>query len=305
MLIIEGPDNAGKTTLANYLSQELGIPIHHFGAPPENFTQLLSRVIFCMNNKDHFIYDRIPLVSEHVYSILRNRNLIHELYNNGEQHYKDLRETNPILIYCRPPVKKMLEGHKGKEHDTQEHLDFVRDNAQKLIDRYDQLMDDEHMPPYWVFDYTEQSRENILEQVKEAIKERGQFNYFLEKENSVKGNLINDVYNFQTKILGLDFPDKPMLIKDDRKTQAIEKLDEELQEFVDATSISEQADALIDLMYFALGELHQAGIDTQRVWDSVHAANMNKIIGMTKRGHVNDARKPDDWTAPDHTWLDK
>lgn len=294
MIIIEGPDNSGKSTLANYIAREVNKPLHHFGGPPKNFTQLLSRINFCEQNHDQYVFDRIPLISEPVYSILRNRNLVHEL-NDAESHYRTLRDLEPIIIYCRPPRETMVKGHKGKQHDSQAQLDFIEENAEELITRYDEMMDNEFLSPTWTYDYTRDDPEVLVKQIKETLGIK-------DKERM---GLVNDVYNFQTKILGLEFPDKPIYLQDDRKRQATEKLEEELQEFKDATEISEQADALIDLIYFALGELHQAGIDTQRVWDEVHKANMNKIVGITKRGHMNDAKKPDDWKAPDHTWLDK
>lgn len=118
-------------------------------------------------------------------------------------------------------------------------------------------------------------------------------------------DIINDVYNFQTKVLNNEFPDRPTKMEGSHKDETVEKLLEEIQELVESDKLSDQADALIDLIYFALGALHQAGVDTEHVWNSVHHANMTKVRGKTKRGHDNDATKPEDWTPPDHTWLDE
>ena len=117
--------------------------------------------------------------------------------------------------------------------------------------------------------------------------------------------MIKDVKAFQETILGNPFPSKPIVITDQLKQQTIVRLEEELGEFKVATTLNDQADALVDLMYFALGALHQAGVDTQRVWDAVQHANMTKKKGVTKRGDDNDAAKPAEWKAPDHSWLDK
>lgn len=116
---------------------------------------------------------------------------------------------------------------------------------------------------------------------------------------------INDVYSFQTTVLNNQFPDRPTKLEGKTKTEIVEKLREEVQELEEAELLSDQADALVDLMYFAYGELHKMGVDTEVVWNEVHRANMTKVRGQTKRGHENDASKPDDWTPPDHTWLDK
>lgn len=116
---------------------------------------------------------------------------------------------------------------------------------------------------------------------------------------------INDIYEFQTKILKNNFPDKPTKAEGEFKDRTLVCLNEELEEFGDADTIAEQADALIDLIYFAYGALHQMGVDAERVWNEVHRANMTKVRGETKRGHDNDATKPEDWRAPDHSWLDE
>lgn len=118
-------------------------------------------------------------------------------------------------------------------------------------------------------------------------------------------DLIRDVRDFQKEVLGNEFPQKPKLIEGDLRMQTIVRLDEEMIEFQEAETINDQADALVDLIYFSLGAMHQAGIDTQRVWDAVQEANMSKQKGVTKRGDDNDAAKPAEWKAPDHSWLDE
>lgn len=118
-------------------------------------------------------------------------------------------------------------------------------------------------------------------------------------------NPIEDVYHFQTRVLENEFPDKPTKLDGKLKYEQIEKLEEEIYELKTSGSISDQADAILDLVYFAYGILHMMGVDTQRVWDEIHRANMSKKRGLTKRGHDNDAAKPEDWKAPDHSWLDQ
>lgn len=121
----------------------------------------------------------------------------------------------------------------------------------------------------------------------------------------MKMTQIQDVYNFQTKVLNYEFPDKPTLLIGSHKIEQLVKITEELNELNDADTLSDQADALVDLVYFALGTLHQMGVDAQRVWDEVHRANMTKKRGTTKRGVDNDAYKPEEWKAPDHSWLEE
>ena len=57
---------------------------------------------------------------------------------------------------------------------------------------------------------------------------------------------------------------------------------EEINEFLDAVKeqdIVEQADAMIDTIYFALGTLVEMGVQPEQLFDIVQHANMSKLLG--------------------------
>lgn len=62
-------------------------------------------------------------------------------------------------------------------------------------------------------------------------------------------------------------------------------------------------DALIDLVYVALGTAHLEGYPWEEGWELVQQANMKKIRAtrpeQSKRGSTFDVVKPEGWTAPD------
>lgn len=60
----------------------------------------------------------------------------------------------------------------------------------------------------------------------------------------------------------------------------------------------QQADALVDLVYVALGTAVMMGLPWQALWDDVQRANMAKVRGATHRGHAVDVKKPKDWIPP-------
>lgn len=68
-----------------------------------------------------------------------------------------------------------------------------------------------------------------------------------------------------------------------------------------------QLDALVDLVYVAMGNAYMQGFDFEEAWRRVHAANMAKERaqrdGDSQRGGRFDVIKPPGWTAPDHTDL--
>lgn len=78
-------------------------------------------------------------------------------------------------------------------------------------------------------------------------------------------------------------------------------LQEELREFMvaaDNDDIAGQADALVDLVYVALGTARMMGLPWKDLWDDVQRANMAKVRGMGPRGHKVDLIKPEGWVQP-------
>lgn len=76
---------------------------------------------------------------------------------------------------------------------------------------------------------------------------------------------------------------------------------EEIDEFLEAgDDIVEQADAMIDLIYFALGTLVEMGVKPDRLFDIVHGANMSKLWPDGKPHYFEDGKtkKPDTWRDP-------
>lgn len=115
-------------------------------------------------------------------------------------------------------------------------------------------------------------------------------------------SMFDDVDEFHAKVIGLEKPTTLGLISDEFILERMRFLAEELDEYVKAGisgNMVDVADALADIVYVALGTAWQMGIPFQAVWDVVHAANMRKVRGTTKRGNKNDATKPPGWVAPE------
>lgn len=117
--------------------------------------------------------------------------------------------------------------------------------------------------------------------------------------------MLEDVKEFQTKFDLGPHPDEPVMLPPALLAQRLELLREELHEFELACALgggrpdlAEQADALVDLVYVALGTAALMGLPWDRLWADVHRANMAKVRGMTKRGHANDVMKPVGWVGP-------
>lgn len=77
-------------------------------------------------------------------------------------------------------------------------------------------------------------------------------------------------------------------------------MQEEVEEFLEAEDVVDQADAMIDLIYFALGTLVEMGVKPEPLFRIVHEANMKKLWPDGKPHYNEDGKtvKPPGWTDP-------
>ena len=83
------------------------------------------------------------------------------------------------------------------------------------------------------------------------------------------------------------------------KVQRYNMILEELTEYYEADSLVDEYDALIDILVFTVGTLVQSNLPLYPGWAAVMEANMNKIVGETKRGYKVDLKKPPGWVGPE------
>ena len=115
---------------------------------------------------------------------------------------------------------------------------------------------------------------------------------------------IDDIVEFSEKF-GLTYRDYPRELPDDEKRFRIVCMFEEVQEYADAIHMEDELDALVDLVYFALGTCYRHGYCFESAWKRVHEANMKKERAKnkseSKRDFELDVVKPIGWEPPDLT----
>lgn len=95
----------------------------------------------------------------------------------------------------------------------------------------------------------------------------------------------------------------PVKMEKERAKKRYNWMLEEINEFLEAVEqeeIVEQADAMIDVIYFALGTLVEMGIKPDKLFEIVQYANMSKLWKDGKPHYATDGKiiKPETWENP-------
>ena len=105
------------------------------------------------------------------------------------------------------------------------------------------------------------------------------------------------------KAFGHPVSETPVPLTKDRAKKRYTWMLEEINEFLDAVKaedVVEQADAMIDTIYFALGTLVEMGVKPGLLFDTVQNANMSKLWPDGKPHYNEDGKviKPEGWQDP-------
>lgn len=159
MIILEGFDNSGKTTLGRQLSNIYNYAYVHSPGPMDGGIRLENYALREIANPKPVIYDRFPVISDQVYApIIRNLPSTFTVSKQG-QIIKELFLAYPhIVIYCRPKDKTILN------FGDREQMEGVKTSSKELIEAYDQLFygDDTFTPHFITYDYEKDPIDKVL-----------------------------------------------------------------------------------------------------------------------------------------------
>jgi len=102
------------------------------------------------------------------------------------------------------------------------------------------------------------------------------------------------------KAFGHPVEERPKAITVERAKARANWMEEEIHEFLEATEKQDvvgMADAMIDLMYFALGTMVEMGVEPENLFQIVQEANMGKLWEDGKPRYREDGKikKPPYW----------
>ncbi len=180
MIIVEGPDNSGKTTLIDKLRAEFGLRlVKPVAGPPKDSWDLYTRCEYIIKQANiclskRLIVDRISLIGETIYGpICRGKNLWNEIPNLKADLDYALHCLDPFYIYCRPPLSVIqdLKTHQVKDYDTEEHLDKIKKESALIVKAYDNYFNPFSRHRLYAYDYTDStSYSNLINILKEYLK---------------------------------------------------------------------------------------------------------------------------------------
>lgn len=149
IIIIEGADGSGKTTLANLLSKQTGYPVVHRSQPKteEEKKQMRQMYIDIIDTGKNMIFDRC-WYSEMAYGpVMRDASVISypEMYLLEEK----LAKHGAMIIYCTDKPKTLWRRatKRGEDYIT----DF--DTFECICTNFDVIMSVPHLVPVVKYDY--------------------------------------------------------------------------------------------------------------------------------------------------------
>jgi predicted HAD superfamily Cof-like phosphohydrolase len=120
-------------------------------------------------------------------------------------------------------------------------------------------------------------------------------------------NKLTDKIDQAYQKYGLAYQGEPRHLSAEEKQYRISCLREEIEEYNEAETLTDQYDALIDLLVFTVGSLYRHGFPLQEGFDAVMACNLQKVPGNNPhkadiaRAEYKgiDLVKPEGWTGPE------
>lgn len=151
IIILEGPDGSGKTTLAKQLSRQTGYPYEHRSKPEneEEKAKMMIEYLQMCKSRQNLIVDRC-WYSEMVYGkVMRDQSYID--YTQMYELERMLAKGGAIIIYCTASKAAlwMRATQRGEDYITS------RDDFNAICEEYEKLMSVPHYIPVVRYEYKE------------------------------------------------------------------------------------------------------------------------------------------------------
>lgn len=158
MIIVEGPDGAGKTTLIGHLEQEYGLTREPRAVSSD--VKLLTPIGEYIERELYRgfgwrLYDRFALISSPQYMMTPDRTFQYPLTEVDwlQLQYLKLAKINPVLIFCMPPLE-VVKANVARDPKNQ----VIADHIEEIYYHYVAYIGREFNPSAMIWDYTNPNR---------------------------------------------------------------------------------------------------------------------------------------------------
>lgn len=180
MIVVEGMDNSGKTTLVSRLRFAIGARVVKSCGPKDKDEDLFDwtrKQLERPNTRPLYIYDRFSVISDPVYSpVIRGKNPFFD-HREGELLIEEFIKQEPLIIYCNPGLERITN------FGEREQMEGVISNVENLLKEYDEVIrylrvKGSHIKKY---DYASwgDTREvgiTVVEYIRSRLEKGGRFN---------------------------------------------------------------------------------------------------------------------------------
>lgn len=177
VIVLEGPDGSGKSTLGAAISERLGVPFEHDGGPSRDHQHCRERMNEFIVYEDA-LRDRSTVFSDFIYkTALGQTPLISFETVMGYVHQAAKRGT--LLIYTRPPLDVLMRNveflARAKPHKPPEYAEQLKTLVPKIADLYDKhtRIWATYGLPIIRYDYTSTKLDDFLEDIEWYWKQHG------------------------------------------------------------------------------------------------------------------------------------
>ena len=181
MIIIEGCDNTGETTLCKYLSEQIRTcEIVKSPAPRdvETIFPFLDNVYFkdlanTAEEKIRTIYDRFPCISDPIYARCIGWKSVFVSTLIGRLARHEFMNWNNLIIFCDPGRENVLK------LGDREQMDGVRDEIEAIYTEYQYelgLLSLYSSQSIIKYDYTSHTPNEVLQYILRWHKKQGELN---------------------------------------------------------------------------------------------------------------------------------
>jgi len=137
MIVVEGMDNSGKTTLVSRLRFATGASVIKSCGPQEDYKDLFlwtRQQLERPNTRPLYIYDRFTIISDPIYSsVIRDKNPFFE-HPEGRLLIEEFLKQEPLIIYCNPGLERITKFGKRAQ------MEGVIENAEELFEKYEEMI---------------------------------------------------------------------------------------------------------------------------------------------------------------------